>query len=72
MDVEHAFSCGGLIFSKLRHSLSDSSACAATILASWSKLEGVIPKVTIIDLFKNKYKCLKKKKKMARLSLMVA
>ena len=65
-DVERAFSRGGLTISKLRHSLSDNSARAATILGSWSKLEGVIPKEAIIDSFKNKSRRPKKKQKTTK------
>jgi hypothetical protein len=63
-DVERAFSRGGLTISKLRHSLSDKSARAATVLGSWSTLEGVVPKAKIIELFKNKSKRPRKKQKM--------
>ncbi|KIM35089.1 hypothetical protein M413DRAFT_48960, partial [Hebeloma cylindrosporum] len=55
-DVERAFLHGGLTISKIRHSLSDKSARAATVLGSWSSLEGVIPKAHIIQLFKDKSK----------------
>ena len=63
-DVERAFSRGGLTISKLQHSLSDKSARAATVLGSWSNLEGAILKASIIDRFKDKSKCLKKKQKV--------
>ena len=65
-DVERAFSYRGLTISKLWHLLSDNSACAATILESWSKLEDVIPKEAIIESFKNKSKCPKKKQKTTK------
>ena len=58
--------CGGLTISKLWHSLSDNSAHATTILGSWSKLEGVIPKEAIIKSFENKSKHPKKKQKMTK------
>ena len=62
-DVECAFSKGGLTVSKFRHSLSDESACAASVLGSWAELEGAIPKDLILQLFKDKDKRPKKKKK---------
>lgn len=65
-DVERAFSRGGLTISKLRHSLSDKSARAATVLGSWSSLEGVIPKARIIQLFNDKSKRPKKKQKTVK------
>lgn len=52
------------MISKLRHLLSDKSAHLATVLGFWLKLEDVIPKAHIIELFKDKSKCPKKKQKV--------
>jgi len=53
--------CNSISISKLRHSLSDKSTQAATVLGSWSSLEGVIPKARIVQLFKDTSKWPKKK-----------
>ena len=53
-DVERSFSRGGLTVSKLRHSLSDTSTRAATVLGSWMSLEGAIPTADIVRMFKDK------------------
>ena len=50
--------------SKLHHSLSDKSAHAATVVGSWSTLEGAIPKDEIVQLFKGKNKHPKKKQRV--------
>lgn len=42
------------MISKFRHSLSDESACASSILGSWTELDGAIPKALILKLFKDK------------------
>jgi hypothetical protein len=65
-DVERAFSKGGLTVSRFRHSLSDASTRASTVLGSWAVLDEVIPhtvipKDDIIELFKNKHKRPKKR-----------
>jgi hypothetical protein len=65
-DVERAFSKGGLTVSRLRHSLSDVSTRASTVLGSWVALndaicQSVVPKDDIIELFKNKHKQPKKR-----------
>jgi len=49
----------------LRHSLSDESAHAATVLGSWSGLDGAIPKDVILQHFKDKSKRPVKKQKLA-------
>jgi hypothetical protein len=53
-DVERGFSRGGLTVSKLRHSLSDESTRAATVLHAWSEIPGLIPEADIIQVFKDK------------------
>jgi hypothetical protein len=67
-DVERAFSRGGLTVSKLRHSLSDDSTRASTVLGSWGSLEGEIPQEEIVQVFRNKRKRQKKKQKLAEKS----
>jgi hypothetical protein len=48
-DVEHAFSSGGLTVSDLRHSLSDESTRAATVLSSWAGVPGLISENDIVE-----------------------
>ncbi|KAJ3532885.1 hypothetical protein NM688_g7357 [Phlebia brevispora] len=56
VDVERAFSRGGLTVSKRRHGLSDKSVRAATILGSWVSVEGLIPEEELLERFRNKSK----------------
>jgi hypothetical protein len=63
-DVERAFSAGGLTVSKFRHSLSDESIRASSILGSWFSLNGAIPCNEIAQLFKDKLKRPKKRQKV--------
>jgi hypothetical protein len=60
-DVERAFSRGGLTVSKMRHSLSDESTRAASVLGSWCNLPEAILMSDIIEKFKEKSKRGKKK-----------
>ena len=53
-DVERAFSRGGLTVSKMRHSLSDESTRAASVLGAWSDLAGAVPREEIMEIFKDK------------------
>lgn len=53
-DVKCAFSKGGLTVTKLRHSLSDESTRAATILHSWGSMGDLIPEGDIIRAFADK------------------
>jgi hypothetical protein len=55
-DVERAFSRGGLTVSKMRHSLSDESTRAATVLSSWCDFPSAIPREDIITTFREKSK----------------
>ena len=55
-DVERAFSSGGLTVSKMRHSLSDESTRAATVLGSWCNFPQAIPRDDIIAAFRDKNK----------------
>lgn len=55
-DVEHAFSRGGLTVSKMRHSLSDESTCAASVLGAWCDLPDAVPQDEIMAIFKEKGK----------------
>ena len=55
-DVERAFSQGGLTVSKMRHSLTDESTRAATVLGSWCDFPSAIPRDDIIVSFRDKSK----------------
>jgi hypothetical protein len=55
-DIERGFSRGRLTVTKLRHNLSDESTHAATMVHSWSNVEGLIPDQDIIKLFQDKSK----------------
>ena len=65
-DVEHGFSRGGLTVTKLWHTLSDDSTQASTIPHAWSQIPGLIPEADIIEIFKNKGRCLKGKDKQGK------
>ncbi|KAF8575008.1 hypothetical protein K439DRAFT_1370980, partial [Ramaria rubella] len=52
--TERAFSGGGLTISQMQHSLSDQSTHAASVLASWASIKGLIPEAEIIQTFQNK------------------
>jgi hypothetical protein len=54
--VERAFSRGGLTVSKMRHSLSDETTRAASVLGAWCDLPGAIPREDIMEVFKEKSK----------------
>jgi hypothetical protein len=64
-DCERAFSRGGLTVSKMRHSLSDESVRAATVLGSWCSLPDAIPREEIIMVFRDKSKRAKGKQPAA-------
>jgi hypothetical protein len=55
-DIKRGFSRGGLTVTKLCHNLSDKSTHAATVVHSWSNIEGLIPEQDIIKLFQDKSK----------------
>ena len=55
-DVERGFSRGGVTVSKMRHSLSDESTRAASILGAWCDLPGAVPQNEIITVFHEKGK----------------
>jgi hypothetical protein len=55
-DVEWAFSRGGLTVSKMRHSLSDESTQAASVVGSWCDFPGAVPHKDIMRVFKDKSK----------------
>ena len=55
-DAERAFSRGGLTVSKMRHSLSDQSSRAATVLGAWCSLPSAIPRDEIMAVFRDKNK----------------
>jgi hypothetical protein len=54
--VERSFSRGGLTVSKMRHSLSDESTRAASVLGVWCDLPGAVPRDEIVAIFKDKSK----------------
>lgn len=56
--MECGFSRGGLTVSKLRHSLSDESVRASTIMGSWlrSGIPGILPEGELLDVLRNKRK----------------
>lgn len=61
VDVERAFSRGGLTVSKRRHALGDESVRAATVLGAWAATAPeVIPEAEIVEVFRNKSKRTKK------------
>jgi len=60
-DAEQAFSQGGLTVSRMRHSLSDNSVQAATVVGSWATFPGLIPHNEIAAIFNEKSKRLKGK-----------
>ena len=55
-DVKCAFSSGGLTVSKMRHSLSENSVRATTVVGSWAGFDGAIPLDKIMAVFKEKRK----------------
>ncbi|OJT06793.1 hypothetical protein TRAPUB_2358 [Trametes pubescens] len=58
-DAERAFSRGRLTVPRLRHSLSDESVRAGTLLGSWARIPTLVPERATIKLIK---KSLRKKK----------
>ena len=65
-DVERAFWKGGLTVSRFRHSLSDKSTRASTLVGSWVDIKGIIPREHIVEVFKDKKRRLKKKQKVSK------
>lgn len=57
-DLECGFSRGGLTVSKLRHSLSDQSVRASTILGSWirSGIPEIVREAELLEHIRNKSK----------------
>jgi len=53
-DVERAFSKGRLNVSRLRHSLSDESTRAATVLGSWAEIPGLVRDDELVKHIKDK------------------
>jgi hypothetical protein len=53
-DVERAFSKGRLNVSRLRHSLSDETTRAATVLGSWADVAGLVLEEDLVANIKNK------------------
>ena len=53
-DAERAFSRGRLTVSRLRHSLSDASVRANTVLGSWARIDDLVPEKETIDFLGDK------------------
>jgi hypothetical protein len=53
-DVERAFSRGRLTVSRLRHSLSDETTRAATVLGSWADIPGLVLNEELIKNIRDK------------------
>lgn len=56
VDVERAFSRGGLTVSKRRHALSDESTRASIVLGSWASVEGLVPTEKVLQVLREKGK----------------
>lgn len=56
MDAERAFSRGRLTVSRLRHSLSDETVRASTVLSSWARYPDLVPEGDAMDLLRRKEK----------------
>ena len=54
VDAERAFSRGRLTVSRLRHSLSDASVRANTVLGSWAGIPGLVDEKEMIALLADK------------------
>lgn len=52
-DAERAFSRGGLTVSKYRHSLTDESVRASTLLGSWANIPELVPEGDAIAKLKS-------------------
>ena len=53
-DAERGFSRGRLTVSRLRHSLSDESVRANTVLGSWARIDRLVPEKETIEFLKKK------------------
>jgi hypothetical protein len=51
--TESSFSGGSHMVSRFRHSLSDQSVCAGTVLSSYKDC-GLIPEANVIEMFKGR------------------
>ena len=56
MDAERAFSRGRLTVSHLRHSLSDQTVRASTVLGSWARYPELVPEADAVTLLWRKEK----------------
>ena len=56
MDAERAFSRGRLTVSRLRHSLSDQTVRASTVLGSWARYPELVPEADAVALLREKGK----------------
>ena len=52
VEAERAFSRGRLTVSRLRHSLSDASVRASTLLGSWASIPALVPETDVITLIR--------------------
>ena len=52
VEAERAFSSGRLTVSRLRHSLSDASVRASTLLGSWASIPSLVPESDIVNLIR--------------------
>ena len=53
-ESERAFSRGRITVSRLRHSLSDESVRASTVLGSWARIPGLVPEKAILKRFRKR------------------
>ena len=53
VEAEHAFSRGRLTVSRLRHSLSDASVRASTLLGSWASIPALVPETDVVNLIRD-------------------
>ena len=51
-DAERAFSSGRLTVSRLRHSLSDESVRASTVLGSWVRIPNLVSEGDMVSLLR--------------------
>ena len=52
VEAERAFSRGRLTVSRLRHSLSDASVRASTLLGSWASIPALVPETDVVNLIR--------------------
>ena len=52
VEAERAFSRGRLTISRLRHSLSDASVRASTLLGFWASIPALVPETDVVNLIR--------------------